>query len=47
VTRETDDLIDLTDAILLLTWAFLGGDAHALGLECTAISGCPDVCPEG
>ena len=40
---ETED-VDLSSAIALLNWRFLGGPSHALGKECLPIVDCPDVC---
>ena len=45
-----DDVVDITDAISLLTFVFLGGPAHMLtipGMEatgCVSIAGCPNTC---
>lgn len=37
--------IDISDAVALLTWRFLGGEAHPLGTGCIPIPGCrSDVC---
>ena len=36
--------LDLTDAISLLNWNFLGGVPHVLGTACTPIASCPSVC---
>jgi hypothetical protein len=39
-----DPRIDLSDAIGLLRWSFLGGPPHALGVDCTVMEGCADAC---
>ena len=39
--------IDLSDAVALLNWQFLGGPPHVLGTDCTPIVGCPEICPSG
>lgn len=37
--------LDLSDAIGVLNWRFLGGPAHILGTSCTSVASCPEVCP--
>ena len=39
-----DDGFDLTDAVHLLNFLFLGGSAPASGRECVRIESCPDAC---
>lgn len=41
-----DGEVDISDAITLLWWKFLGGPQHPLGINCVAISGCPDECTQ-
>lgn len=36
--------VDISDAISLLGYLFLGGRPPALGVECVPIEGCPDAC---
>ena len=36
--------LELTDAIGLLNWRFLGGLPHPLGSDCRQIEGCPEAC---
>lgn len=44
--RGTDD-VDLSAAVALLTWKFLGGPTHVLGPGCVPLQDCPDVCEPG
>ena len=37
-------LVNITDAVNLLSFLFQGGGPPALGLECVRIEGCPDAC---
>lgn len=39
---NADGTIDLTHAIYMLTWLFLGGPEHEQGIRCIAIDACPD-----
>ncbi|MBI4585426.1 MAG: hypothetical protein HY717_15545 [Planctomycetes bacterium] len=39
-----DGALDVSDAIWLLTWKFLGGPPHVLGNRCADIPDCPKVC---
>jgi hypothetical protein len=39
-----DSGIDISDAVSLLAWRFLGGPEHALGKECRPIPGCRNGC---
>ena len=39
-----DLVLDITDAVVLLTWKFLGGPAHVLGTACRLVAGCPSTC---
>lgn len=41
---NADTKVDLSDAVGVLNYLFTGGSPHALGIECTRIAGCPDVC---
>jgi hypothetical protein len=41
-----DGGIDLSDAVSILGFLFLGARPPALGTECVAISGCPDICSQ-
>ena len=39
-----DASVNLSDAISMLGYLFLRGPPPALGVKCTPIDGCPDVC---
>ena len=39
-----DATFNIADAVALLEFIFRRGHSHALGVECTAISTCPEVC---
>jgi len=39
-----DASVNLTDAIQLLRYLFLGGDPHVLGTRCVRLTGCPAAC---
>ncbi|MBI4583416.1 MAG: hypothetical protein HY717_05265 [Planctomycetes bacterium] len=38
-----DSGIDQSDAIGILSWKFLGGPPHLLGIACVPIADCPVV----
>ncbi len=40
-----DDSVDLADAIHMLSYLFLSGPPHALGIDCLPIVDCTDTCP--
>jgi hypothetical protein len=42
-----DDRVDLTDAVSILGFLFLGGPPHTLGTECVSIADCDPVCVGG
>jgi hypothetical protein len=39
-----DGVVDLSDAVYILEYLFLSGEAPALGTECMTIPDCPEVC---
>ena len=41
---NADASVDLTDAVHLLAYLFLGGPAHDLGPGCEPVADCPDAC---
>ena len=41
-----DSLVDLGDAVHVLTWLFRGGAPHANGEECVRIPTCPESCSD-
>jgi hypothetical protein len=38
-----DRSVDLSDAVAHLTWQFLGGRPHVLGITCTSLPGCSEA----
>jgi hypothetical protein len=36
--------VDITGAVALFTFQFLGGPAHILGEDCSPIDLCPTIC---
>ncbi|MEM7233885.1 MAG: hypothetical protein AAF517_17035, partial [Planctomycetota bacterium] len=41
---DGDASISVTDAVGILLWSFTDGPAHALGVDCVRLDGCPDAC---